>query len=344
MKKGFTLLEILLVIAAIGILAAIVIVAINPNRQLAQARNAERNSESNAILKALDQYLIDEGEYPGNILNLSSNRSIEICAQGVSEGDCTNAGLIYLGSLVPTYLAEIPSDPESSGLGTGYSLEFEYASQKIGVEAQNAELDQVIVIGVNIEVDDYGIVSTNAGIDCKDILANNQDNLSSGTYWIHLNNPSNPFRTYCDMEYDNGGWTLAWSGRESVVERVVGEVLRDTSTRMSGGDFQILANLSTQIHIRTQDNLSEYVTSNPDSLPIQNLQNGYPIYRTSSEDSVAHWTGIMLNTLNILCTPSTQLLYHACGNQDGLHLFGSGTFTWDYNTPPSQQNIEVYLR
>jgi prepilin-type N-terminal cleavage/methylation domain-containing protein len=344
MKKGFTLLEILLVIAAIGILAAIIIVAINPNRQLAQARNAERNSESNAILKALDQYLIDEGEYPSNILDLSSNRSIEICAQGVSEVDCSNDGLIYLGSLVPTYLAEIPSDPESSGMSSGYSLEFEYVSKKIGIEAQNAELDEVIVIGVNIEVNNYGIVSTNAGVDCKDILENNQDNLSSGTYWIHLNNPSNPFRTYCDMEYDGGGWTLTWSGREGVVERVEGEVLRDTSTRMTGEAFQILANLSTQIHIRTQDNLSEYVTSIPDTLPIQNLQNGYPVYRTSSEDSATHWTGTMLNSLNIVCTPSTLLLYHACGNQDGLHLFGSGTFTWDYNTPPSQQNIEVYLR
>ena len=98
-RKGFTLLEILLVIAAIGILAAIVLIAINPTRQINQARQASINSEKNAIAKAIEQYVIDNQTYPADITETSK----AICNNTVTT-NCAN-----LSSLVPTYIANIPS-------------------------------------------------------------------------------------------------------------------------------------------------------------------------------------------------------------------------------------------
>ncbi|MCX6780480.1 MAG: prepilin-type N-terminal cleavage/methylation domain-containing protein [Candidatus Magasanikbacteria bacterium] len=67
-KKAFTLLEILLVVAAIAILAGIVIVAINPGKQLAQVRNAARKSDVSAVLNAVYQYSLDnDGLFPNTI-------------------------------------------------------------------------------------------------------------------------------------------------------------------------------------------------------------------------------------------------------------------------------------
>ena len=103
-NKGFTLLEIILVIAAIGILAAIVLVAINPNRQIAQARNAQRRSDVNTIYKALEQYLIDNQDYPAGI----DNTPRDICG--------TTTGCVNLGVLIPDYIAAIPTDPAGGGV------------------------------------------------------------------------------------------------------------------------------------------------------------------------------------------------------------------------------------
>ena len=98
-KKGFTLLEILLVIAAIGILAAIVLVAINPTRQINQARQAAVNSDKNTIEKALQQALIDTGNYPAELDGVQR----KICSNTVTT-DCIN-----LSSVIPDYIAAIPS-------------------------------------------------------------------------------------------------------------------------------------------------------------------------------------------------------------------------------------------
>lgn len=130
--KGFTLIELLLVIGIIAILASIVIVAINPTKQLGDARNAQRKSDVNTILSAVYQYAIDnDGNLPSGITTTRH----EICA--TSATDCDSA--IDLDVLTGAYLVRIPRDPQvQSATGTNYYI-VEGANGRITVDAPGAE-------------------------------------------------------------------------------------------------------------------------------------------------------------------------------------------------------------
>ena len=121
MKKGFTLLEILLVIAAIGILAAIVIVAINPNRQLGQARDAQRRSDVNTILNAVYQYSIDNnGSFPATFPATDASEITDgtaVCT--VDSPDTSEVDLATLYSGTVSYLSDLPTDPNAGDDASG---------------------------------------------------------------------------------------------------------------------------------------------------------------------------------------------------------------------------------
>ncbi len=118
-KKGFTLIEILLVMGIIAILAAVVIVAINPARQFAQARNSQRTSNVFTILNAVSQNIADNsGVFTCGAGNIPTTATVIKSTGGYNIHDC----------LVPTYVPSLAFDPSAPGAhftsGTDYDTEY----------------------------------------------------------------------------------------------------------------------------------------------------------------------------------------------------------------------------
>ena len=99
-QAGFTLIELLVVIGILAVLLAIVLIAINPARQFAQANNAKRSSDVNALLNAIHQYGADN---KGNLSALVITTTPSPINIGSFAALCT--------ALVPRYIAALPVDP-----------------------------------------------------------------------------------------------------------------------------------------------------------------------------------------------------------------------------------------
>ena len=97
-QKGFTIVELLIVIVVIGILAAITVVAYNGIQ--ARAKDTTRSNDLAAIQKALELYKTDNGTYPNATANPGSS------GWEVS----TDASGSFIEALKP-YMNTVPIDP-----------------------------------------------------------------------------------------------------------------------------------------------------------------------------------------------------------------------------------------
>ncbi len=110
-KKGFTLLELLVVISIIAVLLAISASAFISSR--VTARDAKRKTDIEQIRGALELFKADKGSYPN-----SANG-------GQDSGDAATALLVLTQS--PVYMAKLPPDP--GGLNNYY---YQYISASGG--------------------------------------------------------------------------------------------------------------------------------------------------------------------------------------------------------------------
>jgi len=147
-RGGFTLIEILLVIALLAILLSIVIIAINPGRQFSQANNSQRRSDINAIMNAISQYQNDNrGSLPSSITATTTKIIGTSGCSSTCAGTTTVACIDLASTLVPTYLVSIPRDPlQSSNANTRYAVVATTTSNRVTVTACDAELNEAISI------------------------------------------------------------------------------------------------------------------------------------------------------------------------------------------------------
>lgn len=83
-QKGFTLMELLVVILVIGILGGILFRVINPQGIQRKSRDSQREADLRQLQSVLELYFNNNREYPDS-----------------------------LGDLVPTYLNVLPTDPST---------------------------------------------------------------------------------------------------------------------------------------------------------------------------------------------------------------------------------------
>lgn len=152
-KRGFTLIEILIVIAIIGVLASVVLVGLGPTQK--QGRDARRISDLKQVQNVLELYFQKCRRYPGD----------ETCA-------ATN----------PATWAELQTSLQGAGIGLTQSIPNDPVAGKTfsyGVSTDGTSY----ILRAGLESPGNQVLSTDVdgvvlGLDCNDDPAVNADGIT----------------------------------------------------------------------------------------------------------------------------------------------------------------------
>lgn len=135
-NKGFTLIELIVVVAIIALLAASAFVAINPAKRVGNAADAKRWSDVTAIVDAISHYAVDNnGSLPTAVNGASNDTTYLITVKGDADSSsiaCPNLAASYAkrdisSGIAPTYIPTMPLDPDitvatANTNGVGYYM------------------------------------------------------------------------------------------------------------------------------------------------------------------------------------------------------------------------------
>ena len=89
---------------------------INPAKQTRDARNTQRRADVLTVLNGVNQYFVDNADFPSGPYTDCSSGDEAIETNGTGSG-------ADLSVITPVYIAALPSDPSTaSGINSGYTI------------------------------------------------------------------------------------------------------------------------------------------------------------------------------------------------------------------------------
>lgn len=157
--SGFTLLELLLVIAMIAVLGGLIIFSIRPAIILNDAKNVKIERVSDDMEKAIETYVINNsGSLPFTSSGLAQT-AYSICKQGQSSGCDVNVDALVSNG----YIQAVPENDGSSGNKSGYMLKYTSKGVFVGPSKINCPTGYIGVPGNPIyQTDDFCIMKYEA--------------------------------------------------------------------------------------------------------------------------------------------------------------------------------------
>lgn len=168
MNKGFSLFEVILVVAIIILIVISVPLTVNLRKQIGRGQDTKRKSELTALSHILEDYYNDKGHFP---------TPAEICYNPVSgQTSCNICGNQETPDAMKAYTTKLPCDPQYPAKNYLYQIDDEAAPSVFRIYTKFSTDDDPSIAEKDCQYGcgpypnffySWGVTSTNTGLETR---------------------------------------------------------------------------------------------------------------------------------------------------------------------------------